>query len=103
MDTRPHGLVEISNDDYHAGPGISKSHLDSIAPELGQAPLHYWHKYVNPERERAEPTAAMVLGTAIHTAILEPDLLNQTVVAGLDIPRRSNRSEEHTSELQTLT
>jgi len=85
-----HGLVEISNDDYHAGPGISKSRLDAIAPEMGKTPLHYWHKYLNPERQREEPTVDMVMGTAIHTAILEPDLLSQTVVAGLDIPRRSN-------------
>lgn len=88
-DQRPNGLVEIDNDAYHAGPGISKSHLDAIAEENGKSPLHYWHKYVNPERVRDEPTAAMVMGTAIHTAILEPDLLNQTVVCGLDIPKRS--------------
>lgn len=91
METKElNGQVEIDNDAYHAGPGISKTHLDSIAAELGNTPLHYWYKYINPERERDEPTAAMVLGKAIHTAVLEPDLLNEQVVAGLDIPRRSN-------------
>lgn len=97
---RPNGLVEIDNDAYHAGPGISKSHLDSIAPDCGKTPLHYWHKYINPEREREEPTAAMVLGNAIHTAILEPDLLNEKVVAGLDIDRRSNANKAAWAEFE---
>lgn len=58
----------ISNADYHGGPGISKSGLDVIA----RSPLHFWQQYLNPERERREPTPAMVIGTAIHTAVLEP-------------------------------
>lgn len=91
MDEKPlNGLVEIDNDAYHAGPGISKSHLDSIAPECGKTSLHYWAKYLDPDREREEPTPARVLGAAIHTAILEPDTLTERVVAGLDIGRRSN-------------
>jgi PDDEXK-like domain of unknown function (DUF3799) len=71
------GHVEISNDDYHAGPGISKSHLDVIAEK---SPLHYWFKYLNPDREIEEPTDAMELGTAIHAAILEPDLFTSNFV-----------------------
>lgn len=58
----------ISNADYHGGAGISKSGLDVIA----RSPLHYWQQYLNPEREKREPTPAMVIGTAIHTAVLEP-------------------------------
>lgn len=60
----------ISNDAYHSGPGISKSGLDVVA----RSPLHYWAKYLDPNREPSEPTAAMRAGTAIHTAVLEPDL-----------------------------
>lgn len=63
------GIYEgISNDAYHGGAGISKSGLDVLA----RSPLHYWSKYLDPKRERREPTPAMVLGTAIHTAVLEP-------------------------------
>lgn len=81
------GLVEMSNDEYHAGPGISKSHLDTIA---GKSPLHYWAKYLDPNRVREEPTPAMQLGSAIHCAILEPDLLAAQYVANPGIDRRSN-------------
>lgn len=59
----------ISNDDYHGGVGVSKSGLDVLA----RSPLHYWAKYLDPNRERKEPTPAMKLGTAIHTAVLEPE------------------------------
>lgn len=83
----PLGLVECTNDEYHSGPGISKSHLDVIH---GKSPKHYWHKYLNPDREPEEPTPAKVLGTAIHSIILEPDLFDSTVAINPGIDRRSN-------------
>lgn len=84
----PLGLVQCTNDGYHRGPGISKSHLDAIA---GRSPLHYWNKYINPDRIRAEPTAAMIMGSAVHSAVLEPDLFpSEYVAAPTDINRRTN-------------
>ena len=53
---------DLSNENYHSAPGVSKSGLDKIA----RSPAHY--KY----SERKEPTRAMAIGTAIHTAVLEP-------------------------------
>lgn len=83
----PLGLVECSNETYHAGPGISKSHIDCIA---NASPRHYWHRYLNPDREPQEPTPAMVLGSAIHSIVLEPDLFATGYVANPGIERRSN-------------
>lgn len=54
--------VDLSNKDYHAHPAISKSGLDLIA----RSPAHY--RYRAPK----EPSRAMEIGTAIHTALLEP-------------------------------
>lgn len=84
----PHtvGLVVQTNEEYHSGPGISKSHLDAIN---GASPLHYWHKYLNPDREPEEPTPAKILGTAIHTAILEPDLVASTMIESPLFDRRT--------------
>ena len=55
--------TDLSNRDYHAHPAISKSGLDLIS----RSPAHY--RYRAPK----EPSRAMEIGTAIHTALLEPD------------------------------
>ena len=75
----------ISNDDYHGGVGVSKSGLDVLA----RSPLHYWAKYIDPNRERKEPTPAMKLGTAIHTAVLEPDAFAQRHMVAPIVDRRT--------------
>lgn len=56
---------DISNEDYHRGPGISKSGLDLI----NHSPLHY--KTVKAHPKKATP--AMFIGTAFHSLVLEPD------------------------------
>ena len=65
---KPGIYAGITNADYHGGPGVSKSGLDLIA----RSPLHYWARYLDPQRTPTEPTPSMRLGTAIHTAVLEP-------------------------------
>ena len=77
--------ASLSNADYHAHPAVSKSHLDQVA----KSPAHYWARYLDPERVAPEPTAAMMLGTALHTAVLEPQLwAEQYVTAPEDAPKR---------------
>lgn len=60
-------LADVSNDAYHSADGVSKSSLDLVA----KSPAHY---YYAPPRE---PSRAMVIGSATHAAILEPDLFAQ--------------------------
>ena len=84
------GLVVMSNDDYHAGPGISKSHLDKMA----MSPMHYWSAYINPERERREQTPAMALGTAVHSAVLEPDLFVGDYIKAEKFDRRTTAGKQ---------
>ena len=97
LQPHPTGLVDCTNEQYHRSPGVSKSHLDAIS---GASPLHYWHKYINPERERTEPTAAMVLGSAIHSIVLEPDLFPAEYVANPGIDRRSNAGKAEYAAFQ---
>lgn len=87
LSPHPLGLVERTNEQYHSGPGVSKSQLDAIA---SGSPRHFWHRYLNPNRERDEPTPALVLGSAVHSIILEPDLFTTQFVANPGIERRSN-------------
>lgn len=81
----------LSNDDYHANPAVSKSHLDKVA----RSPAHYWAAFVDPDRVKPAPTPAMVLGTALHTAVLEPELWDvQFAVPPQAFDRRTKAGKE---------
>ena len=83
--------AELSNEAYHEAPGISKSHLDTIA---SGSPRHYWQEYINPERPARHETPALVLGNAIHAAILQPSLFKTRYAAipqGLDKRKKDDK------------
>lgn len=80
------GLVEMTSDEYHSAPGYSSS---LIKDAMYQSLLHWWHAHVNPEREAVEKKE-FDIGTATHTAILEPDLLDQQVIVSPPFNLRSS-------------
>ncbi len=78
-------LKRLTNAEYHALDYVSKSHLD----EVNKSPFHYWDRYINPDRVIPEPTKQMLLGTAMHTMILEPDLFEKEyLVESANAPKR---------------
>lgn len=58
--------IILTSKEYHAHPAIGSTSLKHIL----RSPAHYKYEKENP----SEPTPAMQLGTAIHEAILEPNL-----------------------------
>jgi hypothetical protein len=72
---------QMSNEAYHASSAISKSGLDLIA----RSPAHF--RYA----AKREPSRAMVIGTATHAAILEPDRFREdyVILTGVDDRRAS--------------
>lgn len=76
----PTGLVDMTNADYHAGPGISKSMLDVIAI----SPLAYWDRYVSPDREPEEEKHCFIVGDGTHKLVLEPGTFENTYAVGFD-------------------
>lgn len=86
----------LTNDQYHDADGISKSHLDAIA---NQSALHYWAKYIDPDRVR-ERTEAMDIGQAAHFAILEPDLLATKVACQPDLDARTKEGKALRAQFQ---
>ena len=84
--TEPGIYAGITNADYHAGPGISKSGLDLLA----RSPLHYWHRYLSGRPADRIETGAMRFGTAVHAAILEPEDYARWVV----MPKVDRRFKE---------
>lgn len=93
----PLGLVDMTNEQYHAAPGISKSHLDVIARK---SPKHYWEKYINPDHEEDPKSQVFLIGKAMHTAILEPETMDERVIKGLPHDRRSSANKQAWAEYE---
>lgn len=70
---------DLSNDDYHGGPGTNKGLLDVVA----RSPLHAKALLDRANDDRPEPTPAMQLGTALHTLVLEPEVFAERYVCEL--------------------
>ena len=71
-------VTGMRNDAYHGYEGISKSGLDLVH----RSPAHYRYS------AKREATRAMEIGTAIHTAILEPERFQEEYVLLRDVKDR---------------
>lgn len=76
---------EMSNEEYHSSPGVSRSSLWTIH---SRTPAHY--KY---GERKAKDGDALAIGTAIHTAILEPEEFLHRIFRG-PADRRGNKWAE---------
>jgi hypothetical protein len=86
----------MTNAEYHSHPAVSKSHLDEVA----RSPRHYWHRFLDPQREASEPTPAMLLGSATHTRILEPHLYAAEYIVAPAVDRRTKAGKEAWEQFQ---
>ncbi|WP_206052593.1 PD-(D/E)XK nuclease-like domain-containing protein [Neptunomonas marina] len=74
----------LSNADYHAGEGISKSGLDLIAHCPSSLP---WSKEAPVDDQKLK---AMDFGSALHCLLLEPHNFNSEFIIAPDFNRRTN-------------
>lgn len=81
------GLYDISIEDYHRGPGLSRSGL----MEFKRSPYHYWYRYLNPGYQSESSTSAQIIGNALHTLILEPNQFEKRYVV---IPEFNKTTKE---------
>ena len=63
-------LDHYAHADYHAAPGLSSS---AVRCFYQQSALHYYHYYVLKDVKKKAMTEALLLGTLVHSLILEPD------------------------------
>ena len=93
-------LKKMSNAEYHALDYVSKSHLD----EVSKSPFHYWDKYINPDRVVIEPTKQMLLGSAMHTMVLEPDLFEKEyLIEPVNAPKRPTTVQRNAKKPSSQT
>jgi hypothetical protein len=81
-------VCEMSREEYAKQPGISQSGLNTI---LNKSPWHYKFEMENPN----PPTEAMLLGTALHAAILEPAYFrgHYAVAPACDLRTKAGKAE----------
>lgn len=86
------GVYDISNNEYHASNGISRSML----MEFKRSPYHYWYKYLSGKCAPEEATPAMNLGNAVHTLTLEENKFDEEfyICHQQTIPRRDSAPYE---------
>ncbi len=97
-ETKLHGLIQCTNEQYHSGPGVSKSKLDAIAI----SPLNYWDQHVNPDREPREYKHCFAVGDGTHKLVLEPGTFEKTYAVGFDksaFPNALNTVDDMKQEL----
>ena len=95
METIAPGIYEgITNEDYHTGAGLSSSDLK----RLSQSPLHY----KTSKAGTCEETDAMRFGTAVHTAILEPERFDDVYVRAPEGSKNSKAVKTAWAELEEM-
>ena len=81
--------LSLTNAEYHARPEVSKSGLDLVH----RSPLHFWNRYLNSDRVIEPPTEAMLLGSALHTRVLEPHLFDDEYAVAPHCDRRTKEGK----------
>ncbi|HHH6702678.1 TPA: exodeoxyribonuclease VIII [Escherichia coli] len=87
-DIEPGIYYGISNENYHAGPGVSKSQLDDIADTPA---LYLWRKNAPVDTTK---TKTLDLGTAFHCRVLEPEEFSNRFIIAPEFNRRTNAGKE---------
>jgi hypothetical protein len=83
------GVYDISNEQYHAASGISRSKLML----LDKSPYHFWHEVYSGKSVYREATPAMNIGSAFHTLLLEPEKFNDEFIISPKIDRRTTQGK----------
>ncbi|HGC2288768.1 TPA: exodeoxyribonuclease VIII [Escherichia coli] len=87
-DIEPGIYYGISNENYHAGPGVSKSQLDDIADTPA---LYLWRKNAPVDTTK---TKTLDLGTTFHCRVLEPEEFSNRFIVAPEFNRRTNAGKE---------
>jgi hypothetical protein len=89
MISKPGIYPNISNEEYHSSNGISNSGIKLLL----QCPKKYWYEYLSGKAEK-EDKSHFVIGSALHTLILEPHLFSKNFFIMEKVNKRTNEGKE---------
>lgn len=81
-----HGVYDVHEESYHAGPGISRSDLKLAS----KSAAHYLKKQTN----NFPKSSALVFGSAFHTLVLEPQFFDERFAVFEKVDRRKTEVKE---------
>lgn len=84
---------DLSNEDYHGSFGTSSSQLKTL---IEKTPAHLKHGMAHP----TGPSDAMMIGTAVHTLVLEPDQFDNEVAVSPVLNLRTNAGRAARDEFE---
>jgi exodeoxyribonuclease VIII len=84
------GVYDITNEQYHASEGISRSKLML----LDKSPYHFWYETMSGLAVKTEATPAMNIGSAFHTMLLEPAKFQMEFAVMPNLDRRTKGGKE---------
>jgi len=91
-------IKDMTNEDYHAHPALSKSSLD----EFNKSPYHYWLKYLSGEAPPVKWTDAFTIGSALHALVLEPQNFERDFAVKDKVDARTKAGKEYNASFAEL-
>ena len=88
-------ILDESSFDYHANEAISHSKLETFR----KRPLLFRKRYID-KALAPESSAAFIMGSALHCAVLEPDEYQFRYVVAPDVDRRTKAGKEEWAAFQ---
>lgn len=81
----------VSDEDYHAHTEMT-SH--TMLVDYWQSPANFRDLYVTKRAPKEEPTSAMILGSALHTRVLQPETYSARYYRGIKVNRSTKAGKE---------
>ncbi len=93
------GVYDISNEQYHAASGISRSKLML----LDKSPYHFWYETLSGRAVKSQATPAMNVGSAFHTLLLEPAKFDTEFAVPPNMDRRTKEGKAIYEEFSIIS
>lgn len=93
---KPRIELDLPNDDYHAMPELSSTQIKDVL----RTPAHFYAKHLAVNKKSHAPTATMLLGTVVHTLVLESDKFDAEYAISEKFDRRTKQGKADAAEFE---